>query len=125
MQFRVGQTGMFVLLKNPRTDRVGRMGVERQYEAVLEAHPGVAVEQSDRSGHVVTSYRRLEPVAGQDMELTLDVALQRTAEDLLRSALERRAEQRGRESFLLGGGAVVVMDVRSGAILAAAAGPCF
>jgi penicillin-binding protein 2 len=113
---------------------VGRMGVERQYEALLQAHPGAAVEQTDRSGHVVTSYRRVEPVAGQDVELTLDVALQRTAEELLRSALERRAEKRGQnyllpenssDPFLPGGGAVVAMDVHSGAILAAASAPAF
>jgi len=118
-------------------ERVGRMGVERQYEAVLEARPGVAIEQTDRSGHVVTSYRRLEPVAGQDVELTLDVALQRTAEELLRSALERRAiaavNKRGQNYYsetnssdpFSSGGAVVVMDVRSGAILAAASAPAF
>ena len=62
---------------------VGRMGVERQYEAVLRGRPGVAVEQTDHSGHVLTSYRPEEPVAGRDVVLTLDAALQRTAEELL------------------------------------------
>ena len=68
-----------------------------------EAHPGVAVEQTDRGGHVVTSYRRLEPVAGQDVELTLDVALQRTAEELLRSAWNAdRRPKKGSELFVAG-----------------------
>jgi penicillin-binding protein 2 len=106
----------------PQTDRVGRMGVERQYEAVLQAQPGVAIEQTDRSGHVVTSYRGLEPTAGRDLELTLDVSLQRTAEELLRSALERRSLAGAVEP---GGGAVVVIDVHDGAILAAASAPAF
>jgi penicillin-binding protein 2 len=124
----------------PLAERVGRMGVERQYEAVLEARPGAAVEQHDRSGHLVTTYHRLEPTAGQDVELTIDVALQRTAEELLRSAVERRsladksADKRGQNSFslnnssdpfLLGGGAIVAMDVRTGAVLAAASAPAF
>jgi penicillin-binding protein 2 len=121
------------LPENPRAERVGRMGVERQYESVLEAHPGVAVAQTDRGGHVVTSYRRLEPTAGQDVQLTIDTALQRTAEQLLRSALERRVEKRdqnylSRENSsdpFSSGGAVVVMEVRSGAILAAASAPAF
>ncbi len=117
------QTGMSAPPEDPRVDRVGRMGVERQYEALLEAHPGVLVEQNDRSGHVVTAYRRLEPTAGRDVELTLDVALQRSAEELLRSALERRSLAAGAANS--GGGAVVVMDVRSGAILAAASAPAF
>jgi penicillin-binding protein 2 len=134
------QTGMSAPPENPRADRVGRMGVERQYEVMLQAQPGVAVEQTDRSGRTVTSYRRLEPTAGRDVELTLDVALQRTAEELLRSAEERGqnsfspAEKRGQNSFspenssdpfFLGGGAVVAMDVYSGAILAAASAPAF
>ena len=34
-------------------DWVGRMGVERQYEAVLRGHHGVAVQQTDHSGHVL------------------------------------------------------------------------
>ena len=41
---------------------VGRMGVERQYEAVLRGRHGVAVEQTDHSGHVLTSYRPREPL---------------------------------------------------------------
>ena len=68
---------------------VGRMGVERQYEAVLRGQPGVAVQQFGRGGHAVRSYCRQEPVAGRDLQLTLDVRLQRTAEDLLQSALKR------------------------------------
>ena len=63
---------------------VGRMGVERQYEAVLRGRRGVAVEQTDHSGRVVASYHPREPLAGRDVVLALDAALQRTAEELLR-----------------------------------------
>jgi len=47
-------------------DLVGRMGVERQCEAVLRGRRGLAVEQTDHGGHVVTYYRPEEPVAGRD-----------------------------------------------------------
>jgi penicillin-binding protein 2 len=128
---------------------VGRMGVEKQYEADLQGRPGAAVEQTDRSGHLVTSYRRAEPVAGRDVELTIDLPLQQTAEQLLNSALQRRAlsasyssrSARGtdgsrsphaeREEYVPEktpdpfSGAVAVMDVRSGAILAVASAPAF
>ena len=70
---------------------VGRMGVERQYETVLRGRRGVAVEQTDHGGRVVASYRSREPLAGRDVVLTLDAALQRTAEEPLHSALQRRA----------------------------------
>jgi penicillin-binding protein 2 len=102
---------------------IGRMGVERQYEATLRGHRGVAVESADHSGHVLTSYHPEEPVPGRDVVLTLDVALQRTAEELLQSASERRAITSGfTESS---GGAIIVMDIRDGAILAAASAPRF
>ncbi len=108
---------------------VGRAGVERQYEGVLQGHPGVSVNQTDRRGRVLTSYCRQEPTAGRDVRLTLDAGLQRTAEELLQSALRRK---RGRESLFAQSktpdpftGAVAVVDVRDGAILAAASMPTF
>ena len=70
---------------------VGRTGVERQHEAVLRGRRGVAVEQTDHSGHVIASHRPHEPLPGRDVVLALDAALQRTAEELLDSARQRRA----------------------------------
>jgi penicillin-binding protein 2 len=102
---------------------VGRMGVERQYETVLRGRRGVAVEQTDHGGRVVASYNSREPLAGRDVALTLDAALQRTAEELLQSALQRRALAPGATSPA--GGAIVVMDVHDGAIRAAASAPTF
>lgn len=104
-------------------DLVGRMGVEQQYEAMLRARSGKVFEQSDRSGRVLASYRSREPVAGRELVLTLDIELQRTAEELLQSALKRRAITGGTNE--LAGGAIVVMDVRDGAIRAAASAPSF
>jgi penicillin-binding protein 2 len=113
-------------------DLVGRMGIERQCEAELRGHRGVAIDQTDHSGRIITSYRSIEPVAGRDVTLTIDANLQRTAEDLLHAA-----SQRGQDSFsprlprksssdpFLLGGAIVVMDLRDGALLAAASMPTF
>jgi penicillin-binding protein 2 len=104
-------------------DRVGRMGLERQYEPLLRARRGVAVELTDRSGRVVSSYRQREPEIGRDLVLTLDPELQRAAEDLLASALERRAILDADSDPA--GGAIAVIDVHSGEILAAASAPGF
>jgi penicillin-binding protein 2 len=102
---------------------VGRMGVERQHEAVLRGRPGVAVEQTDHRGRVVASYCPREPLAGRDVVLALDPALQRTAEELLDSARQRRVIIPG--ATRPAGGAIVVMDVHDGAIRAAASTPTF
>ena len=104
-------------------DLVGRMGVERQYESLLRGQRGVAVELTDHSGRILSSYRQREPGVGRDLVLTLDPQLQRAAEALLDSALQRRAIQR--PAAEPAGGAIVVIDVRSGAVRAAASAPRF
>ena len=104
-------------------DRVGRLGIERQYEDLLRGRRGVVVEQIDHGGRVVSSSRESEPGLGRDLVLTIDAKLQATAESLLDDALARRAiHQPGAKPA---GGAVVVMDCRNGAILAAASAPRF
>jgi penicillin-binding protein 2 len=104
-------------------DLVGKTGLERQYEQLLYGRRGTAVELTDRSGRVISSHREREPGVGRDLVLTLDPQLQRTAEELLAAALRRRAIQQ--PDAEPAGGACVVMDVRSGAILAAASAPTF
>jgi len=98
-------------------------GLERQYESLLHGRPGTLVERTDRSGRVLARERAVEPGIGRDLLLTLDPRLQATAEALLDGAVARRG--------LAGppvepaGGAIVVLDTRSGAILAAASAPRF
>jgi penicillin-binding protein 2 len=105
-------------------DRRGQTGIEKQYDALLRGKDGLAVDRLDRQGRVLTTIERV-PIAGRDLMLTVDANLQRSAESLLEAALARRiggaADRRQRES----GGAVVAMDIRSGAVLAAASAPRF
>jgi len=104
-------------------DRVGRLGLERQYERLLRGRRGLAVELTDRSGRVLYSYRQREPTVGRDLVLTLDPRLQAAAEGLLDDALKRRAILT--DDAEPAGGAIVVIDVHTGEILAAASRPGF
>ncbi len=104
-------------------DRVGRTGLERQYEHLLRGRRGIAVELTDRSGRVLSSTRQREPEVGRDLVLTLDPRLQRAAESLLDSALVRRAILNA--DAQPAGGAVVVIDVHTGQLLTAASAPRF
>lgn len=103
-------------------DTIGRMGVERQYESLLRGRAGLAVDWTDHTGRVLKSEREQEPAIGPDLVLTLDSRLQRTAEELLDSALRRRTMQDDAEPA---GGAVVVLDVQTGALRAMASAPRF
>jgi penicillin-binding protein 2 len=103
---------------------VGQLGVERQYEPWLRGRRGLVVDTIRRDGQLVSSERRREPGAGRDLVLSLDLALQRSAEALLDRACERRDALAGGEPQAAGG-AIVVLDVHSGAILASTSAPRF
>ncbi|MGA2255387.1 MAG: penicillin-binding transpeptidase domain-containing protein, partial [Thermoguttaceae bacterium] len=107
----------------PCDEYVGRTGIEQQCEALLCGRPGIRIEVTDHAGRVKQAFHEVEPVSGRDVTLTIDLRLQRTAEELLDSALQRVALQSDRRKP--SGGAVVVMDVHNGAILTAASAPRF
>ncbi len=104
-------------------DRVGRLGLELAYDSVLYGRRGMLVEHWRRTGEVVARKREREPQTGRDVTLTLDLSVQRAAETLLDRACRRRDALA--ETPLAAGGAVIVMDVHSGALLAAASAPRF
>ncbi len=88
-------------------DLVGKTGVEKQYHAFLEGTDGWIVQIVDSLGRKKGEITRKEPVPGNVLGLTIDFDLQKKAEELLE----------GRE------GAAVVMDARTGEILALASYP--
>ncbi len=108
-------------------ETAGLMGIERQCEPLLRGRDGLSVELIDRGRRVIASHSRRDPMAGRDVVLTIDPALQRTAEDLLQSAAKRRQNYflRKNNSDTFFGGAVAVMDVNTGALLAVASEPAF
>lgn len=94
-------------------DFAGRRGVEKAYEDLLRGTDGRRETQVDALGRKVGLFGGLEStpaVTGGDLRLTLDVELQRFVEDTL-SHYPR--------------GAVVVVDVRDGGVLAMASTPSF
>jgi len=109
--------------------KAGRLGVERQFEATLRTTDGTSVVVTDRGGRILSTYRQREPTVGRDLVLSLDLVLQRTAEALLDAALEgasRPADSPPQPPVPRAtGGAVIVMDVHSGELLAIASAPRF
>ena len=91
-------------------DRIGRTGVEAAYEKHLRGQWGAQMLEVNALGEVQSNLGHLPSKAGQDLTLTLDLDLQRVAEQVL-------AEKSG--------GAIVALDPRDGAILALASSPTF
>jgi len=109
-------------------DRVGRLGLESYYETILRGTRGTSVELLDHAGRVMSTKRESAPLSGQDLVLSLDAALQETAERLLDGALARRPRElsnTGQAKSPIGGGAVLALDVENGAVLVAATAPRF
>ncbi len=90
-------------------DLVGRAGAERAFDAQVRGVPGQKGIEVDALGHERDLLRVEDSREGDHLYLTLDLALQRAAEDAL-----------GADA-----GAVVAMDPRTGAVLAMASHPAF
>ena len=106
---------------------VGRAGLEAQYDAELRGVPGLEQLTVDSSGHRVSSDTVTPAVAGQTLVTHLDSRLQAVVEAQLAAAIQRA---RGRidpdgKPYKGDGGAAVVLDVRTGAVLALASAPTF
>jgi penicillin-binding protein 2 len=104
-------------------DRIGQTGVEATYDQYLRGTPGVGRVYVDALGRV-TSARQFSqlPEAGNNIRLTIDAELQKTAEDALEYGI-RLAREDG--EWAANGGALVAMDPRNGEILALASNPSF
>jgi len=88
---------------------VGQTGVERIADETLRGTWGGQLVEVDARGEPVKILGTKAPKSGSSLQLTLDLDLQKTAE----LALKNRR------------GAVVVLDVKTGAVLALASGPNF
>jgi penicillin-binding protein 2 len=108
-------------------DRAGLNGLERQYEHRLRGLRGSRRLVFNRRGELLDSQVVREPRLGQDVQLGLSVELQRAAEQLLDAALTgpQVDEVNGKPLPTPTGGSIVALDVRTGAVLAAASGPRF
>ena len=91
-------------------DRIGRTGVEAAYESHLRGSWGGQMLEVNAMGEVQRNLGDRPSKAGMDLTLTLDLDLQRVAEQVL-------ADKPG--------GAVVALDARDGAVLAMASKPSF
>ncbi len=99
-------------------DLVGRFGLEAQYEKYLRGKDGFQQVEVDVSGRPVANSDLItvNPEQGNNLVLTLDYNLQKVLEEAMDKAL---AEQKKTA------GAAVVIDVRTGAILAMTSRPNF
>ena len=100
------------------TDGQGLEGVEAAYDRLLAGTPGSLTVEEDQAGRRIPSGERREvtPVAGRDVQLTLDRDLQWQAQSALARAVSDTKSR---------GGVAIALDPRTGDILAMASAPAF
>lgn len=98
-------------------DTIGKAGVELTFERELRGTYGVDEVQRDASGRIVSVLRTLEePKAGESIQLTIDLKVQREAQRALRWGMRAARLQRG---------VFLVMNPQNGEILAMVSLPAY
>ena len=90
-------------------DIIGQMGTEAAFESQLRGAWGGQQVEVDSAGRVIRILGKKPSKSGQDIQLTLDIELQKAAEEVLGNRT----------------GAIVAMDPENGAILAMVSRPTF
>jgi len=129
----VGQIGA-AELELPRfagyglTDVVGKAGVEATYERWLRGTPGREVFLVNSDGEVLREFDPTPPQPGHDVVLSLDLDVQRIAEQELEDGIDQARtvfdDSTGRY-LSANAGTVIVLDPNTGGVVAVASWPTF
>jgi penicillin-binding protein 2 len=92
-------------------DRVGQAGIEAEYDRFLRGRNGAARVEVDALGNLTDTLKREQPIQGKQLRLSLDLNVQRVAQQALAGGT--------------GKGAFAVMNVENGEVLALGSQPSF
>ena len=112
---------------------VGQSGFEEAFEKYLHGIDGTRYDEVNRQGTTTKSYYLpgKEPIAGNNVETTIDIDIQQVAEEALEDVVlwARDPEQNTEVGDKVGhdtqGAAVIVMECKTGNILACASYPTY
>jgi penicillin-binding protein 2 len=92
-------------------DRIGKAGIEQEYDSVLRGRNGATRVKVDALGNLKGYLRKEDPQQGRQLRLALDLDVQRTGQAALAGGT--------------GLGAFAVMDIHNGEVLALGSNPSF
>lgn len=104
-------------------DIIGKTGIEYVYEEYLKGKNGTRQIDMSVDGAATDEYISKEAIAGSNVVLTIDANLQKVAESSLKANIEKIASGGFAEKSNANAGAVVVMNVNTGEVLAIASYP--
>lgn len=109
-------------------DKVGRGGVEQRYDKELRGQEGERDYEVTSRGSIIRELDYTPPSAGYDVVLSIDKDVQAVAEESLAQAIgaeKQPYDPTRKKSWRGSGGAAVVLDPTTGAVLASASFPSF
>lgn len=101
---------------NPAYDRTGVDGIEYFLESKLSGQRGYVLREVDVAGEEIQQLERVEPQPGQNVRLTIDVDLQRAAEEVLAKRINLL--NANYNQIISQQGVVIAMNPQNGQILA-------
>ena len=106
-----------------QNDIIGKAGIEYTFEKYLKGTDGIKQIDMDVDGTTTGEYISKEAVSGSDIILTIDSKLQAVTEEALKNNIEKIASGGFGSSYPADAGAAVVMNVKTGEVLAMASYP--
>jgi penicillin-binding protein 2 len=107
-------------------DAIGQSGIEAYYDRYLRGTAGLSERRVDSLGRVLGPLTpKVPPHPGNAVRLTIDLELQRAAEEAVRYGIERARNSGCYGCWNANGGAIVALDPRDGSVRALASYPTF
>ena len=106
-------------------DIIGISGLESAYEDELRGKDGVETITRNSDGVIVNTALTTVPEPGHTVQLTIDSDFQKAVDQALASNVQMISKAYGTDGARANAGAVVVIDVKTGGVLAASNYPSF
>ena len=106
-------------------DILGKSGLERAYESYLKGTDGVVQIEKNMYGEVTDFDIVEEPKPGNNVKLTIDAQLQARSNEILKAQVEMLQARQAGWGKECTGAAMVVLDVKTGGILAVSNYPSY
>ncbi|MEU9146136.1 penicillin-binding protein 2 [Streptomyces sp. NPDC048349] len=111
-----------------RSDQVGRSGLERTYDKELRGKAGITRYEVDNLGRVIGQGETDKALPGSNIVTSIDSRVQAVAERELNNAMidaRKTYDKNTRRNYEADSGAVVVMESKTGRIVAMASNPTY